>query len=210
MVQSMPTYELHAIVLVSLPQELCCLLTSTSILFLTPSPCIFEDRNTFSVLSSVQMVLDRVRPLRGPSVVPKNSRCDPCTNALKLWKLTSPFPEGSNPTIDRYPRGPVRQGGSADLWDEVARVTAAGADVAQLYVGIPDDDAHRVPARQLRGFEKPYLEPGEGAEVVFPLTRRDLSVWDVVAQKWALGGGEYKVWVGTSSRDLPLEGSLKI
>ncbi|KAG6364251.1 hypothetical protein INS49_005850 [Diaporthe citri] len=73
-----------------------------------------------------------------------------------------------------------------------------------------DDEAHTVPARQLRGFEKPYLEPGEAAEVVFPLTRRDLSIWDVVAQKWALGGGEYKVWVGTSSRNLPLEGSLQI
>lgn len=125
---------------------------------------------------------------------------------------------GGNASLGRYPRGPVRQGGPADLWDVVARVTArvtntggaAGAEVAQLYVGIPDDEAHTVPARQLRGFEKPYLEPGESAEVVFPLTRRDLSVWDVVAQKWALGEGEYKIWVGTSSRNLPLEGSLTI
>lgn len=100
----------------------------------------------------------------------------------------------------------------------VARVTAritntgdmAGAEVAQLYLGIPDDEEHTVPARQLRGFEKPYIEPGESAEIVFQLTRRDLSVWDVEAQKWALGEGEYKIWVGTSSRNLPLDGSLEI
>lgn len=124
----------------------------------------------------------------------------------------------SNASLDRYPRGPIVQGGPVGQWDLVARVTArvtntgdmAGAEVAQLYLGIPDDEEHTIPARQLRGFTKPFLEPGESADVTFELTRRDLSVWDVVAQKWALGEGEYKVFVGTSSRDLPLEGTFTI
>ncbi|KAJ3500577.1 hypothetical protein NM208_g17112 [Fusarium decemcellulare] len=124
----------------------------------------------------------------------------------------------SNASLSRYPRGPTLQGGPVGLWDVVARVTArvtntgdvTGAEVAQLYLGIPDDKENTVPARQLRGFVKPVLEPGETDDVTFDLTRRDLSVWDITAQQWSLGKGEYKVYVGTSSRDLPLQGTLSI
>ncbi|RSL40366.1 hypothetical protein CEP54_016139 [Fusarium duplospermum] len=124
----------------------------------------------------------------------------------------------SNGTLSRFPRGPILQGGAVGLWDVVGRVTArvtntgdvAGAEVAQLYLGIPDDEENTVPARQLRGFVKPFLQPGEAADVTFDLTRRDLSVWDVTAQQWSLGKGEYKVYVGTSSRDLPLQTTFSI
>lgn len=112
-----------------------------------------------------------------------------------------------------YPTGPIVEGGQEDLWDILATVTAtvtntgdmAGAEVAQLYVGIPGG-----PVRQLRGFEKPVLEAGESATVSFPLTRRDLSSWDVVAQKWLLQKGGFPVYVGSSSRSLPLTGTLTI
>lgn len=112
-----------------------------------------------------------------------------------------------------YPSKPVVEGGHEDLWDNLFRVSAAltntgpvaGAEVAQLYVGIPNG-----PVRQLRGFAKPVIEPGESAVVEFELTRRDLSTWDVVAQKWLLQEGEYGVFVGSSSRDLPLTGSLTV
>ena len=114
-----------------------------------------------------------------------------------------------------YPTESIAQGGQTDLWDELAIVSAevtntgsvAGKEVVQLYLGIPGDD---IPARQLRGFEKPSIQPGETVTVQFHLTRRDLSVWDVVAQKWHLQKGQYKVFVGSSSRNLPLEGSLAV
>ena len=114
-----------------------------------------------------------------------------------------------------FPSGRVIQGGPTDLWDVLARVSATiantgpvgGAEVAQLYVGIPGDDA---PVRQLRGFEKPSINATQTATVEFELTRRDLSVWDVVAQKWRLPRGDFGVWVGASSRDLPLKGKLTI
>jgi len=51
-------------------------------------------------------------------------------------------------------------------------------DVAQLYVGIPDASA--LP-KQLRGFKKVMLAPGQGAQLLFPLTHRDLLVYDVSA-----------------------------
>ncbi|KPM40481.1 putative beta-glucosidase M [Neonectria ditissima] len=112
-----------------------------------------------------------------------------------------------------YPTGAIAEGGQTDLWDVVARVRADvtntgsvdGAEVAQLFVGIPG-----APARQLRGFEKPQIAAGETTTVTFDLTRRDLSVWDVVAQKWGLQSGSYQVYVGASSRDLPLTGSLSV
>lgn len=114
-----------------------------------------------------------------------------------------------------YPTGEVAEGGRADLWDTVAFVTAEvantgsmdGKEVVQLYVGIPGDD---VPVRQLRGFEKPTIGAGRTATVTFQLTRKDLSVWDVVAQEWNLQSGEYNIYVGSSSRTLPLSGTLEI
>ncbi|KAJ5157094.1 uncharacterized protein N7482_008194 [Penicillium canariense] len=115
--------------------------------------------------------------------------------------------------IAAYPSGAIEQGGALDLWDTVATVTAnvhntgrrAGAEVAQIYVGIPGG-----PVKQLRGFDKVLIPVGKSVKVSFPLTRRDLSTWDVVAQKWLLQSGSYNLYVGSSSRDLPLTASMKV
>lgn len=110
------------------------------------------------------------------------------------------------------PKADIVQGGNPHLWDELVTVTAQvrntgkmdGAEVAQLYVGIPGG-----PIRQLRGFEKVSIAKGQSETVTFSLTRRDLSSWDVEAQQWALQSGEYGVWVGRSSRDLPLHDTFR-
>ncbi|KAF5004193.1 hypothetical protein FDECE_9331 [Fusarium decemcellulare] len=94
-----------------------------------------------------------------------------------------------------------------DLWQKLATVEATvrnvgevrGEEVAQLYVAIPNS-----PPKQLRGFEKVALDQGESAEIQFDLTRRDFSVWDVVKQQWVLQSGNYTIFVGASSRQLPL------
>ncbi|CAF3457969.1 unnamed protein product [Fusarium graminearum] len=122
---------------------------------------------------------------------------------------------GPGAQASEYPTGALTEGGRADLWDVVAVVSAKvsntgdvdGKEVAQLYVGTPGDD---VPVRQLRGFKKPSIKSGETVEVKFELTRRDLSVWNVVAQEWQLQRGDYNIFVGSSSRDLPLQSTLKI
>ncbi|KAK8137166.1 glycoside hydrolase family 3 protein [Apiospora sp. TS-2023a] len=118
---------------------------------------------------------------------------------------------------DAYPTGPIETGGHLDLWDIVATVSATvtntgdveGAEVAQLYVGIPGDK-NDTPIRQLRGFAKEVLAPGASATVEFPLNRRDLSTWDVVAQNWKLQKGEYAIYVGSSSRSLSLTTKLTV
>ncbi|EON95603.1 putative glycoside hydrolase family 3 protein [Phaeoacremonium minimum UCRPA7] len=119
-----------------------------------------------------------------------------------------------NATTAEYPTGAIREGGQVDLWDVLAKVTAEvkntgdvdGAEVVQLYVGIPGN----APVRQLRGFDKPFINATKTATVSFELTRRDLSFWDTTAQKWKLQQGNYTVSVGSSSRDLPLVGKLEI
>lgn len=119
----------------------------------------------------------------------------------------------SNASTALYPTGPVLSGGQTDLWDVLYSITASvsnvggveGAEVSQLYVGIPGG-----PVRQLRGFEKVTIPVNQTATVNFELTRRDLSSWDTTAQKWALQSGNYSVAVGSSSRMLPLTGSLSI
>ncbi|GME28443.1 putative beta-glucosidase m [Neofusicoccum parvum] len=121
----------------------------------------------------------------------------------------------SNATSFLPPPSPVREGGEAALWDVVATVGAtitntgdvAAAEVAQLYVGIPNDE-YDVPARQLRGFDKVPLAPGESAAVAFALTRRDLSVWDAGRQRWVLPRGRFGVGVGASVEDVRLEGGF--
>lgn len=120
----------------------------------------------------------------------------------------------TSPLVD--PSIPIVQGGHPSLWDTLFNVTAvvkntgsvAAAEVAQIYLAIPN-----APARQLRGFDKVFLQPGESVTVQFPLTRRDLSIWDVDLQQWRLQGGneaQYGVYVGGSSRDLKLKDTFVI
>ena len=95
-----------------------------------------------------------------------------------------------------------------------------GTEVVQLYLGFPGPNAaadggkeedRDTPIRQLRGFERVGpIAPGDRQSVELTLTRRDMSVWDVLAQQWRVRRGTYKIWVGASSRDLRLEGSLTI
>ncbi|KAK7414926.1 hypothetical protein QQX98_006251 [Neonectria punicea] len=114
------------------------------------------------------------------------------------------------------PEVAVIQGGHPELWDVIAVASVSvtntgdvdGTEVAQLYVSIPGDDT---PIRQLRGFSRVGpLSPGQTEKAVFELTRRDLSVWDVVAQQWHLRRGTYVISVGSSSRNLPLQGNITI
>jgi beta-glucosidase len=115
-----------------------------------------------------------------------------------------------------YATGILSVGGKLDLWDEVvsAAVTVAnngtvdGNEVSQLYVQYPDGADQ--PVRQLRGFERTMIASGATASVTFSLRRRDLSMWDVAAQKWAVLSGAYIFSVGASSRDLRLSATLTI
>ncbi|KAI1078454.1 beta-glucosidase-related glycosidase [Whalleya microplaca] len=126
--------------------------------------------------------------------------------------------DGANTDTYPDPAVAVISGGHPALWETVATVTSTlkntgsvtASEVAQLYVGIPSSEEFDTPVRQLRGFQRTPVRPGETRTVSFSLTRRDLSVWDTTAQQWKLQSGTYKINVGASCRDIRLEGSLEI
>ena len=86
----------------------------------------------------------------------------------------------------------------------------AGSDVAQLYLG--DPAAAGEPPRQLKGFQKVTLQPGQSTTVRFSLNGHDLSYWDDTANGWVLPDGQYRVYVGDSSAvaNLPLRGGFTV
>lgn len=83
----------------------------------------------------------------------------------------------------------------------------AGAEVAQLYIGLPDS-APSTPPKQLRGFQKLNLAPRQRGRALFELTRRDVSFWDDGEEEWIVPRGQFRVYVGGSSRDIREDGSF--
>ena len=85
-----------------------------------------------------------------------------------------------------------------------------GSDVAQLY--LDDPAASGEPPRQLKGFQKVTLKPGQSTTVHFTLSGQDLSYWNDAANGWVLPDGTFGVGVGDSSAlaNLPLHGSFTV
>lgn len=84
-----------------------------------------------------------------------------------------------------------------------------GKEVVQLYIGETQPAVAR-PPRELRAFEKLRLAPGERARVQFDLDRDALSYYDESDQSWRVDPGQFRVWAGTSSRDLRLSESVAV
>jgi beta-glucosidase len=77
----------------------------------------------------------------------------------------------------------------------------AGKEVVQLYVGDTESSLAR-PPKELKGFEKIHLEPGESKTIDFTLDQRALSFYDPAQKQWVAEPGEFEVLVGSSSRDI--------
>ena len=82
----------------------------------------------------------------------------------------------------------------------------SGAEVVQLYIAAPKGGFFR-PVRELKGFERVELEPGESKTVEFTLDDRSFAIW---SEGWKIPGGTYTVQIGASSRDIHLEQSIEI
>jgi beta-glucosidase len=89
------------------------------------------------------------------------------------------------------------------------RVTNTGSrgghEVVQLYVRAGQSRVKR-PLKQLKGFSKLYLEPGESREVSFLLPESELAIWDVTRSRFAVEPGEYTIMIGRSSTDTAVSG----
>ena len=77
----------------------------------------------------------------------------------------------------------------------------AGAEVVQLYISALEPSVSR-PSKELKGFEKVYLRPGEKKRVSFTLSPEDISRFDAEGHRWVADPGEYKALLGCSSADI--------
>lgn len=84
-----------------------------------------------------------------------------------------------------------------------------GADVAQLYVSDPSAKVER-PERELKGFAKVRLNPGETKHVSLSLDARAFSYWDEGAHKWKIDPGKFVLRVGDSSENTPLTADVTL
>ncbi|CAF4890357.1 unnamed protein product [Rotaria sp. Silwood1] len=85
-----------------------------------------------------------------------------------------------------------------------------GSEVPQLYLGFPDEAEE--PAKVLRGFERVYLAAGQSKQVSLILTKKDISYWNVINQKWTVAPGTYTVSISTSANndDIKLQTTFNI
>ncbi|KAF2009164.1 glycoside hydrolase family 3 protein [Aaosphaeria arxii CBS 175.79] len=113
----------------------------------------------------------------------------------------------------RIPAGGA-PGGNPQLWDVLFHVTATitntgevpGEEVVQLYVNLGPNE----PKVVLRNFERLSVAPGQSATFNADVTRRDVSSWDTASQNWVITEDKKTVFVGGSSRSLPLTGELDL
>ena len=87
--------------------------------------------------------------------------------------------------------------------------SVAGAEVAQLYVSDPSAKVDR-PERELKGFAKVRLAPGETQHVTLTLDARAFSYWDESAHKWIIDPGKFVIRVGDSSENTPLDADIDL
>ncbi|KAF3211847.1 hypothetical protein TWF192_006742 [Orbilia oligospora] len=128
--------------------------------------------------------------------------------------------DGENGPSDAYdPNGTATRpaggapGGNPGLYDILYEVNVTlsntgkrnGEEVVQLYISQGESDD---PVRVLRGFRRVSVNAGKSTTVTFTITRRDISRWDTTTQNWVVSPAEKMVFVGRSSRDLPLVAKL--
>lgn len=84
-----------------------------------------------------------------------------------------------------------------------------GEEVAELYVHDLKPAIDR-PVRELKGFAKVSLQPGETKQVQFVLKPRDFAYFDTAGRQWKANAGDYEIEVGASSRDLSLKKTVHL
>jgi beta-glucosidase len=102
----------------------------------------------------------------------------------------------------------IAPGGQVQISVDVTNIGAsAGDEVVQLYVSYPASAVSR-PIKELKGFHRLSLAPGETRTVAFTLAAAQLAWWDGAG--WAVEPGAVRVLIGSSSEDIRLQGEVRI
>jgi len=125
---------------------------------------------------------------------------------MKKIEARFPFGYGLSYTTFEYSDLKVEKKGDSEAVTLTVKNTgkAAGAEVVQIYVGEPKAAANR-PVRELKGFSKVFLKPGESRQVEVDLKSRAFAFWDESTKGWKVDAGEFVIEAGSSSRDISLK-----
>lgn len=84
-----------------------------------------------------------------------------------------------------------------------------GKEIVQLYVRDIESSVIR-PEKELKGFEKVGLEPGEEKEITFELNKRSFAYYNVELGDWHVESGEFEILIGKSSKDIVLKETIRV
>lgn len=84
-----------------------------------------------------------------------------------------------------------------------------GAEVAQLYVGLPNAIVFR-PEKELKGFKKVFLKSGESRQIFIPFDDKTFRYWNVKTNRWETEMGTYHIMIGSNVEDIRLEAELSL
>lgn len=126
-----------------------------------------------------------------------------------------PFGHGLSYTTFDYGKATIdkTEGSADDVFTVSIPVTnsgdRAGREVVQLYVSDLKTTLPR-PVKELKGFKKISLEPGQTETVTFEITRGDLSYFDDDKHAWVVDPGKFEALIGASSRDIRSKVAFKV
>lgn len=112
--------------------------------------------------------------------------------------------------VDTVPRKRISKMPIAVEFDVANTGNKAGEEVVQLYVGLPSTLETPQPPKQLKAFKKLSLTPGEIRRVHLELDARSFAYWNTKIHGWVIPPGTYRVMVGSSSRDIRLDGNFTV
>lgn len=122
-------------------------------------------------------------------------------------KVRYPFGYGLSYTKFRYYNLKVNEQGVTFGIANTGDV--AGAEVAQLYIGKKSDTVFR-PVRELKGFKRVVLAPGEETEVTIPFDDKTFRFFDARTNTWEIESGEYQIMIGTDAETMQLQASMQV
>lgn len=84
-----------------------------------------------------------------------------------------------------------------------------GAEIVQLYLQDIESSVER-PSKELKGFQKVYLKPGEEKRISLTIKSSDMKFFDICRKSWMAEAGKFKAMLGSSSRDIRIEGEFEL
>lgn len=122
-------------------------------------------------------------------------------------RVCYPFGYGLSYTTFSYENLRISEEGAVFFLKNTGNVT--GAEVAQLYVGKKSDTVFR-PVRELKGFQRVVLEPGEEKEVTIPFDDKTFRFYDTRTDTWEIESGEYQIMIGTDAETMQLQAPVRV